>query len=173
MEIVINFLNSIGIKCHIVENVKNSFLKAILIKDGELYLTKKCNISDILHEAGHLAILPPLYRKQANGDLKVLLKKMYKEIDTTLPENEKYMYCEDNEATAWAFSCGTYLKLPHSQIILKKQYQNTGKDVLFGLRHNSHFGIHGLARAGWCSVKKIHTTVDKPLYPNLNKWLQI
>ena len=50
MEIVINFLNSIGIKCHIVENVKNSFLKTILIKDGELYLTKKCNISDILHE---------------------------------------------------------------------------------------------------------------------------
>lgn len=173
MKNVIDFLNKIGIKCHIVDSVDGGFLKTILIKNGELYLTRKCKISDILHEAGHLAVLPPKYRMQASGNIIDVLKKMYSEVDTLLPENEKYMYCEDCEATAWAFACGVYLKIPYNKIIEKRQYQNDGANILFGLKHNSYFGINKLARAGWCSARKMNETENRPLYPKLNKWLQI
>lgn len=179
MQSVVSFLNSIGLKTTITQDMsffQKTFIKNILIKDGELLINNKTTISDLLHEAGHLAILHPQYRKLANNNISGVLKKMIMEINVLQKENQKYQYCEDECATAWAYAVGVHLQLQDKIIIHKKQYQNTGADVIFGLKHNCHRGIKELQYAGFCvqrsSAKLLEEFADLPVYPQLAKWVQ-
>jgi len=165
---VIKTLNEIGLNAILDEATTDGFLKNIHIKQGVIFVNSKCDISAILHEAGHLALLPKQYRLQVSGDVSIIQKKMCKEIDWTNPQNQQYLYADDTEATAWAWAFGKYLDIPEDKIIPKSVYQNNGLDIRYGLKHNTYLGIHGLARAGLCCAKLLHTKVSNlPLYPKL------
>ena len=74
---VITFLNEIGIETYIVEDLQKlytsdkikPFVKDIIIKEGKLICDRNVKISSLLHEAGHLAVLHPNYRKFASGNI--------------------------------------------------------------------------------------------------------
>lgn len=175
-EKVINFLNSIGIETILKQQTKyKGFLSDILIQDGILYINENTTISDLLHEAGHLAVLHPKYRKLASGNISKVVCKMMNEIPFNQTEFNKYMYCEDLSATAWAYAVGKYLNLPDDVIITAKNYDNAGKDILECLRCGSYFGITELMHAGFCVCKPRHNLsrlIPLPVYPTLSKWLQ-
>lgn len=168
---VVYELNEIGIRS--VFGVPNDcFINGVAIKNGELIVDRSCSISNLLHEAGHLAVLPKEYRKQASGDLGDVLRKMYREIDCSKEENRRYMQCEDAEATAWAYAFGVRCGVPFDLIIDDDQYDGTGRDVLESLALGSGFGVKGLARMGWCASSIIHSKASGlPMYPNLVKWI--
>lgn len=168
------FLNNIGIATHITYDSK-SFLNLIRIKDGELLIHPKCTIAHILHEAGHLAILPGRFRKYANDDLSNVMNKMSNEIDFSNPDSQEaraFMQTGDCEATAWAWSAGKHLNISEKIIISNKNYDKTGADIRLALSANSYFGINGLSAAGFCSVRKFSNYRNLPIYPNLIKWIQ-
>lgn len=169
---LVNQLDKIGIQC-IIGEANNCFVKGVQIKNGRLIVDPyRCSISNLLHEAGHLAVLPKEYRKQANGDLSAVLKKMYGEVDCSKEENRRYMQCEDDEATAWAFAFGVRWGVPFVLIIDDDQYDGTGRDVLESLSLGNGLGVSGLARMGWCASNLIHSKASGlPMYPNLVKWI--
>ena len=175
----VDFLNKIGLNTVFENNnsvFNKTFIKNVSIIDGTLFINKKTKISDLLHEAGHLAVLHPDYRKLINNNLTSILQKMATEIDTAKQENEKYGYCEEVCATAWAGAVGFYLKLKDNDIINKKQYQNGGADILCSLKNNCYIGIKQLQYAGFCvqyePAKRLTQFADLPVYPQLKKWLQ-
>lgn len=179
MQSVVNFLNNIGLKTIITQEksyFQQTFLNNVLIKNGELLINQNTKISDLLHEAGHLAVLHPQYRKFANNDISGVIQKMITEINVLQKENQKYQYCEDECATAWAYAVGVHLNLDNKMIIEKKQYGGTGKDVIFALKNNCHRGIKELQYAGFCvqqsSAKLLKEFADLPVYPQLAKWVQ-
>src|SRR5471032_920746 len=73
-------LNAIGIETVFVKEA-TGFLQNIRIVNGTLHVSPACDASDVLHEAGHLAIIPRRYRAQANDDLDVLTKFMLDDLD--------------------------------------------------------------------------------------------
>ncbi|MGP1715658.1 MAG: hypothetical protein ACTS9Y_00635 [Methylophilus sp.] len=166
MDIVNSFIESIGIKVIKVESLQNGFMDDIEIVNGSIYITTNTQVSNLLHEAGHLAIIPANLRHMANGDLDESFDgifKMTSHLDPEHPIQKVLIQCSDPEATAWAWAIGQHLGIPDDQIIRDEDYDGEGKSIRWMLKCGKYFGIHGLAASGMTSVGS---------YPNMVIWSQ-
>lgn len=171
----IKFLNQIGIETSIKEGT-TGFVKNVEIREGKLFVDPSCSISSLLHEAGHVALLPVRFRGKASGDMKYIMKDMQENIKCSIPEmpeGRAALQYDDCATTAWAWAVGKHLKIPEEKIILDEEYQNTGEEMRIRLKFNSYFGISGLAAAGFCVTHERHSKYKNlPLYPKLKFWTQ-
>lgn len=171
----IEFLNEIGIPTYVVEGA-SGFIEHCVIESGTLMVDPRCPASGLLHEAGHLAVVPSQYRSLFSGDVGRGQRAMLDAISALNLHPDAPLYraaiqaCEA-EATAWAYAAGTYLRIPFELIYQDHEYQNGGAILRFQLSHNSHFGVHGLQHAGFCKVRASGVG-DKPVFPRLAFWLQ-
>ncbi|HDR9103413.1 TPA: hypothetical protein QDB04_000133 [Burkholderia vietnamiensis] len=175
---VITALNDIGLVARIVVGA-SGFLQKIRIVSGELHIAPDCPVSDVLHEAGHLACIPRRFRHRANDDLAVLAREMLAEVGEQDAWCETPLYraviqCSDTEATAWAWAFGQHLGLAADDIIEDHQYPDengvgTGAELRMALSMRMYAGIHGLAHAGFCSTNRLGRL---PRYPDLVFWTQ-
>lgn len=148
-----------------------TFIPNILIRDGGIIYNSRVRISDLLHEAGHLAIIPEKYRYICNGDMDKSIMDIWEEAkaDKEIEEADSHMYralmqSSDTEATAWAWAAGKHLCVPENKIIAYTEYQHTGKSIRSCLKVNCYLGIHGLRASDMIdSVKS---------FPALTKWVQ-
>lgn len=170
-------LNEIGIVTRVV-TVADGFFPHVRIVAGELRLNSQCLVSDLCHEAGHLAIIPRRYRHLADGDLNLVNRYMLEEmsnlelVDT--PIFRAVNQCTDPEATAWAWALGKSLGIPDEILIQDDQYpdddhKGTGAEIRAALNARAYFGINGLANAGFCSTNRFGRL---PVYPQLAFWTQ-
>ncbi|KVP97061.1 hypothetical protein WJ97_11470 [Burkholderia ubonensis] len=175
---VIQALNDIGIEARIVEGA-TGFLRGVRIVAGALHIAPDCRVSDVLHEAGHVACVPKRYRHRANDDLDVLAREMLEDVDRLglHPDSPLYravIQCSDPEATAWAWAFGQHLGVAPEDIIEDHQYPGedgvgTGVEVRMALSMRMYIGIHGLAHAGFCATNRFGRL---PQYPQLVYWTQ-
>lgn len=180
---VVEFFRSIGLAVK-PKSGAIGFVPGIEIENGTLFIDKgSCLPGDLLHEAGHLAVLPSLFRRQANTDLDVVMETMgeYLSADATGGENtlsRAILQSGECEATAWAWAAGMHLGLPANVIIQPKANMDGDDEGAPGIRlalsANSYFGINGLQAAGWCAVRggAYAKALGLPVYPNLAFWLQ-
>lgn len=171
----IKFLNSIGITASI-EVGANGFCEGVRIKAGTLLVDPSCQVSELLHEAGHLAIVPGRFRNLLDGNVSQGIRRMMKLTSHLVgnyddPIAQAIMQCTDLEATAWAYAAGLHLEIPPEEIISDDHYEGEGVTVRATLQHGTYFGIDGLSAAGFCSVKAGLGT--RPVYPKLAYWTQI
>ena len=162
----ISFLNSIGIKTQKVYSARG-FLNEVRIDKGEILYTDKASISNLLHEAGHLAVLPENYRCKAEDDLSKIQNKMLDENLDIEPDSESMrilLQAGETEATAWAYAAGVAIGLPEEVIIEDKDYDNDGKNIRLCLSMRSYLGINGLRNGGMI--------FDVKEYPVMARWLQ-
>lgn len=175
---VIQALNDIGLEVRLVERA-TGFLPNVRIVAGVLHVAPDCRISDLLHEAAHLACLPRRYRARAYDDLDVVAKEMLDDLERLNESPDSALYraviqCSDPEATAWAYAFGVHLGLAPEDIIEDDQYPDdngvgTGAEVRLALSMGMYIGIHGLAHAGFCSTNRFGRL---PQYPKLAYWTQ-
>lgn len=174
----IDALRGIGLQVDIVEGAKG-FLPGVAIVHGTLQVSPECRLSDLIHEASHLAIVPGRYRHLAHGNLYALYPAMFNDVDQAqvapdAPLARAILQCTDTEATAWSWAFGMHLGLAPELIIEDGQYPDengigTGAEIRMMLSLNRYMGINGLANAGFCSV---HRFGKLPVYPQLAFWLQ-
>ena len=155
----------------------NGFLDGVEVERGALLIDPCVSASSILHEAGHLAILPKRFRCKASGDLSAAMEQMFGEVDFSDPDSgvaRAAIQCGDAEATAWAWAVGVHLRLPPKTIIKDAEYDGTGAFLRTSLRMGAYAGINGLSHAGFCAVRPgIYATArGLPVYPQLRMWLQ-
>ncbi|AXK43857.1 hypothetical protein [Erythrobacter aureus] len=173
LEIAAEFLRSIGLD--VVEQPGAAgFLQGTAIKQGKLlYDPMKAEASDLLHEAGHLAVLPTRYRSWADDNILQVQLDMMEEVekqstnddfDPDAPEIRAVMQAGECEATAWAFAAGLACGLPDETIIQDHEYDREGASVRAGLKANCYLGINGLVHGGMCENVRA--------YPTLTRWLQ-
>lgn len=163
---LLNFLRSIGICVHEVDSLpEKGFVDNILLKDGKMYITPYASISSILHEAGHLAIIPAQFRHLASGDLRGL-QQMFDALDNEPLDSHLMraaLQCGDTEATAWAYAAGVHLGIPEKLIIQDDEYSGTGNEIRAMVAIGYYFGVHGLQHAGMCNKRD---------WPHLTRWVQ-
>jgi hypothetical protein len=174
------------IKLPIIEQPgARGFLPGIEIVAGALLVDfDVCYPGDLLHEAGHLAVLPSRFRRAVNLDLEPTFSKISRHLsnDQIDPNGEfarQCMQCGEAEATAWAWAAGKFLGLSGEIIIRDGTYEDvpgddSAKAIRVGLSLNRYIGVNGLQAAGWCSVRGgIFVARNKlPVFPILNRWLQ-
>ena len=167
------FLRSIGIACRLQDGA-TGFLEKIRIVNGGLAFQPDVEVEDVLHEAGHLAIIPERYRPLANDDLEGVNAAMGRDIDADLCEIDSPLMCamlqaSEPEATAWAFAAGMHLGLPPHVIISDGSYGGGGRVVRQQLQLRGHLGINGLWHSQMCARP---SQKHLPQYPNLLCWTQ-
>lgn len=169
------FLNGIGMACHLVPEA-SGFVPGVRIVAGELFVDATAPASNVLHEAGHLAVLPGRFRRLANDDIDVVVATMLGSVDFSDPdigEARAAMQSSDVEATAWAWAAGEAIGLNPGQIIRDVDYQGSGAEVRQQLRLRAYVGINGLSAAGFCVTRPaLEKVYGRPAYPKLAMWLQ-
>lgn len=170
----VDFLRGIGLEL-IEDESASGFLDTIRIDGGKIYFQPGVTSpANLLHESGHISILPFSYRSRAGECIDDIIFEMCDEMGRALaadpdlspdaPEMRAIMQAGETEATAWAFAAGRAIGLPDHVIIEDKDYDGEGASIRFGLALNAYVGINGLVRGGFCTSVKA--------YPTLTKWLQ-
>lgn len=171
---VLDHLRQIGIEVHVVPGA-TGFVRGCRIVAGALLVDPECAPSAVLHEAGHVALVPARFRPYMSDNLCVGMKRMFVELqEMDLPPDHPLeraaLQCSDPEATAWAWAAGKAAGLAPEEIILDEEYGGSGAEIRSMLQANQYVGINGLAHAGMC--KRGHWAPPEVRYPNMQCWLQ-
>lgn len=157
LKIITSFI--IGIDLHVNFETINeiTFLPGILIRNGELVVDvdKLLYPGDILHEAGHLAVMPPGIRAQMNGDLNM---------DPVHQGGEL-------AAIAWSYAACIHLGLDPHIVFHEHGYKGGGADMVKNFRNGQYFGVPLLSWQEMTLEKEKDSTGNEEVYPKMKSWL--
>jgi hypothetical protein len=155
---IVGFLCGIGIDVH-EETLADSFLPGVRIVDGGLRFDRKILRwpGDLLHEAGHIAVVPAPWRATLNDAL---------EDQVDLP------HVSEIEATAWAFAAITHLGLDPSVLFHEGGYGGKSAGLIMTYSLGIYPGCFGLAQAGMTLIGQDALRAGLPAYPHMIRWLR-
>ena len=148
------FLESIGLPCRRGTIVENTILPGILIQDGGLIYdvdTLKYP-GDLLHEAGHLAVMAPERRLRAR------------------PNVGKYA-AEEMMAIAWSYAAAVHLGLDPSVVFHDDGYRGGAAAVLAAFAAEPPMGVPMLQWLGMTMDAKNARAAGVAPYPAMIRWL--
>lgn len=155
------------------------FIEGVRVNAGGLDICPQTRASAVLHEAGHLACIPPRFRATATDELDIAIKIMFETYTAEGHGPDSFAFraalqCSDPEATAWAWAAGEHISLKPKAIIQDDEYSGEGPFLRMQLSARRHFGINGLAAAGFCVTRpgQLEQVFGLPAYPHLARWLQ-
>lgn len=128
---------------------------------------------DILHDAGHVAVVPALFRPNLKTDVEASLKPLADEycathafmIDDNGSEDTVWrglLQCGEAEAQAWAYAAAMAAGVPPETIFHSNSYGGDGETIIAMMGCGRHYGVHGLMAAKMTTRK----------FPTMIKWLQ-
>lgn len=142
---ITDFLTTIGLDVDFASVPENTFLAGLLIKEGSLIIDVDQLVypGDILHEAGHLACMPPDIRKTMNENL----------------ESGDLHIGGEMMAIAWSYAACLYLDIDPAAVFHEDGYQGGSQNILENFSAGRYFGVPLLQ---WCGM-----TDD---FPNMRSW---
>jgi hypothetical protein len=178
----IAFVRSIGLLVQeaTAEVLTGSFVPGVRIAAGGLVVDPE-NVfpGDVLHEAGHLATIPAVFRPEASGTLGAVSRRMQQHLAdhpeglASWPEDRLcrgILQCGDSEATAWQYAAAQHIGLPDTWLFPPGSFDGNAEETLMRLKWGRDMGINGLQAAGWTKVHAFGNPA-LPLYPQLAFWL--
>lgn len=154
----IPFLNSIGIATIFRKIDTASFLPGLLIENGNIIIDRETLLypGDILHEAGHIAVVPGPERAQLNNQLV---------LDSKNRETEEMM------AIAWSYAACIHLELDPLIVFHDNGYSGTGENMVKNFGEGNYLGSESLQ---WCNMTcgPGNARTGEAVYPVMKKWLR-
>jgi hypothetical protein len=156
---IVDFLGRIGLE--IVEDTlpADTFLPGIALRDGGLVVDPEKLMwpGDLLHEAGHLAVLPAAVRRAAHDDL---------------AEDSGVEHAGELEAMAWAWAATVELGLPAEVLIHEGGYNGKSRDLLQMYAFGVYPGLQGLCATGMTAAPGFAPEPLPVRYPQMLRWLR-
>ena len=151
---VAGFLTDIGLIVKPAAISHKTFLGGLLIRHGELWIdeSRLAYPGDVLHEAGHLAILPPRQRQQLN-------------------ENVSNDGGQEMAAIAWSYAAALHLGLDPAIVFHADGYKGGAQAILDNFAQGRYVGVPYLEWLGMTIDRKMAILVQAPPYPHMLKWL--
>jgi hypothetical protein len=154
----IPFLNSLGIRTIFKKIDAICFLPGLLIEDGNIIIdiNALANPGDILHEAGHIAVVPRRERAHLNN-ASVLESKNR--------ETEEMM------AIAWSYAACIHLDIDPLIVFHENGYHGDGESIVENFQSGHLFGVPSLE---WCNMTTEPRSARQGdiVYPGMKKWLR-
>lgn len=159
LEKIVGFVNSIGIPC-IQGNIKHgTFLPGVNILNGSIVYDAGSLLSpgDILHEAGHIAVLLQKDREKVTspdviGDLQPGGAEM--------------------AAIAWSWAAIQYLAIPPEVVFHEQGYHGDSSQIVMNFSNGHYFGVSLLQWFGMTCEKRNSDLPIKAIYPEMQYWLR-
>ena len=150
------FLHSIGIVVVATKVEGDTFLPGIRIVNGEIHADEeKMYPGDLLHEAGHLAVVPKQIRSTFNDNV------VYD--DTTAVG-------EEIGAIAWSWAALKHLNLPPEVLFHPDGYKGNSESFIENFSQGQFFGVPILQWKGLCIEKRLTNENTPQPYPHMIKW---
>ncbi|HTS49341.1 MAG TPA: hypothetical protein VMH05_15420 [Bryobacteraceae bacterium] len=152
---IAEFLASIGIVVRAGELPAETFLPGIAIDRGVLVIDEDRLMypGDLLHEAGHLALMPAEERANAGSDT----------------GNDGGV---EMGATAWSFAAATEMKLPLEIVFHDGGYRGESKAIIENFTQGRYFGVPILVWLGLTVDPLKPDGSSIPPFPNMRRWLR-
>jgi len=154
MRAIVTFLTSIGISARPGAVPEDTFLPGIAVVSGELVYDRARIVSpgDLLHEAGHLAIMPPHKRRVAGGRL-----------DATLGD--------EMMAIAWSYAAALHAGVDPAVVFHDDGYHGASAWFLELFAHGPGVAIPTLQWAGMTYDAAHADARSCAPYPAMRAWL--
>jgi hypothetical protein len=158
IEIIINFVESVGIKVFKMPIAGNTFLPGLQLKDGALIVDteKLLYPGDILHEAGHLATTSPEVRKTMSDDLPPTQENQGGEI----------------MALAWSYAAARHLQIDPHIVFHADGYKGGSESLVENFSEGRYIGLPLLQWVGMAYDEHKAKEFNKPPFPHMIKWLR-
>lgn len=177
----IGFVRGIGLTVTISEeaDLKDAFIPYVRVEAGGMTISGAVFPGDILHEAGHLAVIPGDFRPLAVDSLSAVMNAMTKYIENNPhglaqwpedPTSRAILQSGEAEATAWQYAAAQAIGLPDEWLFPPDSYEGESAQVLQYLKSKTHLGVNGLQAAGW-TVQRKQEYRESAVFPALNFWL--
>lgn len=156
---IIHFLRGIGVAVRETNFASASFLPGVRIVDGGLHVDRVALRwpGDLLHEAGHLAVVPASARTALNDALEA---------------QQKIEHGGEVEATAWAYAAVVHLGLDPAVLFHEGGYHGQSAALIRTFSYGVYPGSFGLAQAGMTLIGQDAVHAGIPPYPHMTQWLR-
>jgi hypothetical protein len=154
IERITGFLESIGLPCRRGTILDATVLPGILLQDGGLVYDadKLLHPGDLLHEAGHLAVMSPERRMRAR------------------PTVGKYA-AEEMMAIAWSFAAAVHLHLDPAVVFHEGGYRGGSASLIAAFSAETPVGVPMLQWLGMTLDAKAAAAAGVASYPAMIQWL--
>lgn len=159
---IATFLKEIGLEVEPAVCLEDTFLPGIQVCAGRLLIdeAKLLYPGDILHEAGHLAVLPRAQRSQADGQI------------ATPAEFAADADLLEAAAIAWSYAASLRVGLDPAVVFHPHGYRGNSAALLLGFQLGVSPGATTLAAAGMTLLDEQARAQGVPAYPHMSKWLR-
>ncbi len=156
---ILTFLTRVGITVRMKAVPDDSFLPGVTVIGGALAVetTKLKWPGDLLHEAGHIAVLPSALRHRANEDL-------FNQSDVE--------FAGELEAMAWAYAAIVDIGLPIEVLIHDGGYNGRPQALVQMYSFRVYPGLAGLCKAGMTAAPGFTENCGPIHYPRMLRWLR-
>jgi hypothetical protein len=176
---IVAFLRQVGFGVEFGPGAAGGFLPGVNIQAGVIHVDPETLVSpgDLLHEAGHMAILPKKFRPHLGTDLQADMEAaIAAEADPALNgliQQGEFM------AQAWSYAAALHLGLPPECIFFPGSYKVDAYEgthpMQKWLESGTHHGPSGLAQAGMTGFSGLFAFMgDNGLapFPHMARWVQ-
>lgn len=156
---IAGFLRSVGIAVIERELADGTFLPGVLIEAGTLVVDRSRLRwpGDLLHEAGHLAVMPATLRSSLSDAL---------DGEISAP------HAGEVEATAWAYAACVALGIDASLLFHGGGYHGHSQGLVMTYTLGVYPGSAGLASAGLTRIGDEARKEGVAPYPHMIRWLR-
>lgn len=156
---IVAFLTRIGLPIAEETLPADTFLPGIALRAGGLAVDPDKLVwpGDLLHEAGHLAVLPAGLRGEAHDDD---------------PNHADIEHAGELEAMAWAYAAAIELDLPMDVLIHDGGYNGKARDLMQMYAFGVYPGLRGLCDAGMTASPGFTPDCGPVHYPRMLRWLR-
>ena len=155
----IGFLQQIGIVVREERLAANSFLPGLSIEEGCIIIDRDAlkYPGDILHEAGHIAVVPAAERVG---------------LTATLIEKRASREAEEMMAIAWSYAACIHIGLDPYFVFHDDGYKGGGGYIADNFKEKNYFGLPMLQWIGLTADEKNAGVLQIEPYPHMLKWLR-
>ncbi|HEX8248014.1 MAG TPA: hypothetical protein VF599_07570 [Pyrinomonadaceae bacterium] len=152
----------IGIRLEVIaRNLdKNTFLSGIFIENGKIFVdeSKLAFPGDLLHEAGHLAVVPKDLRAHLSDEI-------------ALPD-EFNIDAVEVASIAWSYAAALHLDLNPRVVFHEGGYKGNSESLLMNFSLGVYIGVNTLENAGMTATGENARRLGVSPYPQMLKWLR-
>jgi hypothetical protein len=154
----ISFLQEIGIETCFEKLDESCFLPGLAIRNGTIIIDKEAlsNPGDILHEAGHIAVVPAAERHM---------------LTASVIQNREHREAEEMMAIAWSYAACVHLGLDPHLVFHDEGYKGGGSYIAGNFAAKNYFGLPMLQWKGMAAGEKYARELNVVPYPHMIKWV--
>lgn len=153
------FLNDIGIQTIFSTVDSDSFLPGLSIENGMIIIDRNLlqHPGDILHEAGHIAVVPVADRSRLTAE--AIIKRKNRE-------------AEEIMAIAWSYAACILLNIDPYFVFHDEGYKDGSDYIIDSCNDHSYLGLEMLQGIGMTANETNARRLHIPAYPHMIRWLR-